>query len=496
MNKTKFMQTDKRWGGLGYPKNPCYIRGCGCGEVALANILIEMEQYKKYTPATIQPYCKQFAASNCDGTYWSGIPTMMKHYGLTDVKECATMPALWKELAKGDHVAILLMGSRNGGSKGVHWTSSGHFIAVVDYKYKNGEHYVYVKDSYSNSSLRNGWMTYSGNLKNDVLKVWSGKLNGKKTATTTIDAVASDGKLTVNGIGGKTTIMAMQKFFGTPQDGVISGQLKKLSQYYPSVRSVQYGKGGSACIKALQKWLALSDPDGYIGKNTTSAWQKKLRDMGYLAKNEKIDGIFGVKSMKAWQKFLNDHLGENASKTATKANKSSTTASPKTLADKILDACKAQAIWMAKAKYGDWSPCTLTHSKLWGTCVTFVACVLQRLGYLKSGQYIWHNGKGYGTGKVRGANDKMEVKYMGNKTLTSLKDKLKAGDIVLLDDNKSGVKGSGGHIFILTGKWTKSGNPYIWDQEPNEKCIKTQKPRTYSGSRKVLAVVRLKENVK
>ena len=183
MNKTKYLQTDKRWGGLGYPKKPWYLRNCGCGEVSICNAIIEMEQYKNYTPATIQPYCKQFADPHGNGTYWSGIPAMMKHYGMTEVKEHATMAPLWKELAKGGRVAIYLMGSRKGGSKGVHWTSSGHFVCSVAYKYEKGKHWVYVKDSYSNSSLRNGWISYEDNMRLDVLKVWSGKLNSKAPAT-------------------------------------------------------------------------------------------------------------------------------------------------------------------------------------------------------------------------------------------------------------------------------------------------------------------------
>ena len=164
----------------------------------------------------------------------------------------------------------------------------------------------------------------------------------------------------------------------------------------------------------------------------------------------------------------------------------------KTLTDKILDACKTQAAWMKDAKYGDYSPVTIDHSKTAGTCVTYEGCVLQRLGYLKTGQYVWQNGRGYGDGKVTGTNDKMTVTYMNNKTLKSLKAKLKAGDMVLLDDNKSGVKGSGGHVFFLTGQWTEKGNPYIWDMEPNKTCEKKCKPRAFNGERKVLAVVRLK----
>ena len=195
MNKTKFLQTDSRWGGLGYPKKPWYIRNCGCGEVAIANIIIEIAKYKKYTPATIQPYCKQFAAPNGGGTYFSGIPKMMKHYGLTEVKEHDTMAQLWKELEKGDRVAIYLMGSRPGGSKKVHWTSGGHFICSVGYRKNGSKHEIYVKDSYSNSSLRNGWISYEENMRNDVLRVWSGKLPKEEpapTPTKSIDEIARE----------------------------------------------------------------------------------------------------------------------------------------------------------------------------------------------------------------------------------------------------------------------------------------------------------------
>lgn len=178
MNKTNYKQYDTRWAKLGYPKSPYFIRDCGCGEVAVCNCIIEMQKYAKETPKTIQPYCKQYAEPHGNGTYFSGIPKMMEHYGLTEVKEHQTMDSLWKELKKGDRVAIYLMGSRKGGSKGVHWTSSAHFVCSTGYKVKDGKHYVYVKDSYSTSEQRNGWISYEGNMRNDVSRVWSGKLNG------------------------------------------------------------------------------------------------------------------------------------------------------------------------------------------------------------------------------------------------------------------------------------------------------------------------------
>ena len=302
MNKTCYLQTNGLWGGLGYPKRPWYIRNCGCGEVAITNSLIEMKRYEQYTPATIQPYMKQFAEAHGNGTYHSGIPTAMKHYGLDEVSEHATMQKLWAQLKKGKRIAILLMGSRNAGSKGVHWTGSGHFVAVTDYKEKDGKHCVYVKDSASTSNLRNGWITYEDNIRGACLKCWSGKLTGELYDGEVTEPV--DGKLALDGVGGPATVTAMQRFFGTVQDGFISGQYSKQKQYYPSLRSVKFDKGGSTCVRQLQKWVG-TERDGVIGKGTVAAWQKRLKDEGYYTGI--IDGYFGAMSMKAWQRYLNNH---------------------------------------------------------------------------------------------------------------------------------------------------------------------------------------------
>lgn len=310
---TKYMQTDSRWGGLGYPKKPYYIRNCGCGEVSIANILVEFDT--KYTPATIQPYCKQYADPHGNGTYHSGIPAMMKHYGLTEVKEHATMKPLWDELAKGNRVAVYLMGSRKGGSKGVKWTSSGHFVCSTGYKYENGKHWVYVKDSYSNSSLRNGWISYEENMRNDVLKVWSGKLPSKAPAPTPTPT----GKLVVDGIGGLATVNRLQEFLGVPQTDGITIR-KDLQKYVPALKAYDYGNGSST-VKAMQKWLGLSNPDGLWGANTSRGLQKKL--------GVAQDGIAGANTFKALQKYLNEHdkavypiepTKTNAQKLAEKAN--------------------------------------------------------------------------------------------------------------------------------------------------------------------------------
>ena len=423
MNKTKFLQTDSRWGSLGYPKKPWYIKNCGCGEVSIANIIIEMEKYKNYTPKTIQPYCKQFAAPNGNGTYFSGIPKMMEHYGLTEVKEHATMSTLWTELAKGNRVAIYLMGNKVGGSKRVKWTSGGHFVCSVGYKYENGKHYVYVKDSYSNSSLRNGWITYEENMKNDVLRVWSGKL-----------------------------YIEPAYYPSTPYTGTLpSGTVKKGS------------KGNNTkAVQAFLNWCinAKLAVDGNCGNLTDKAIRKYQTQYKL-----KVDGIFGSASKRKAQEIIAKYAPK-----------------PTTTVDKELEACAVQADWMKDSTYKWESHPTIEKSKKCGTCVTYVACVLQRINYLKSGEYIWHDNKG----KVIGANDKMVVTYPKSKKLSQIKSELKAGDIVL-DGDKSDV-GSGSHIFIVTGKWD-GDKPIIWDNHSGQQ---KKGAYAYSRNRSVIAYVRLK----
>lgn len=107
-------------------------------------------------------------------------------------------------------------------------------------------------------------------------------------------------KLTVDGIGGTDTVMRMQEFFSMAvMDGVITGQnLALQKKYYPSLVAVKGGTGGSVTVKALQKWVGVTQ-DGILGQATVKALQKKI---GLTA-----DGIFGTGSMKTWQTYLNTH---------------------------------------------------------------------------------------------------------------------------------------------------------------------------------------------
>lgn len=153
----------------------------------------------------------------------------------------------------------------------------------------------------------------------------------------------------------------------------------------------------------------------------------------------------------------------------------------------ICDAAKAQVAWSKDSVYKWQSKPTIVKSKTHGTCVTYVACVLQRIGVLKSGEYVWTNGTGFGNGKVLGANDRMIVTYYNNKkSVKDLKKILQVGDVLIFDDNKSGKVGDCGHICIYNGHTYYNGI------------------RTFTGghnisvngkekyTRKVLAIVRIK----
>ena len=239
-----------------------------------------MASMEDQTIRTTQPYMKRYAEAHGNGTYHYGIPASMAYYGLTEVYEHSTMQKLFNELAKGNRIAILLMGSRNAGNKGVHWTGSGHFVAVTGYKKENGKNWLYVKDSASTSSLRNGWITYEDNVRGACLKCWSGKLDMSK--------------LVVDGYGGANTVKRLQEFLGVAKTGKLTIK-KDLYQYCEAWNAVTFGDTDPT-VKTMQRWLGIAQ-SGRWDKTTSLALQKRL--------NIKQDGYFGNNSMKSLQRYLN-----------------------------------------------------------------------------------------------------------------------------------------------------------------------------------------------
>ena len=313
MNSALFKQADSRWGKKPYPSGST-MAGCGCGCVACTHIIIEQDKYKNYTPENVRPYMvSQGFAIRGQGTTWNGITKTLQHYGykVVHIGINDPMSKAWTELNKGNRIGIILFrGGR--GPNGTVWTAGGHYVAFTDYKMKDGLHYFYTKDSggRNHDSAKYGYYSYERSMKGVVYQMWIvERINAPKVATTvaqvvkTATASAAPKTLTVDGKGGVSTVKATQKFFGTKQDGVITGQKKANKKFYSSLTSVKFGKGGSVTVKKLQSWVG-AKPDGVLGQGTAKKWQSKLKKLGYY--NGAIDGHFGPKSMKAWQKALNN----------------------------------------------------------------------------------------------------------------------------------------------------------------------------------------------
>lgn len=124
------------------------------------------------------------------------------------------------------------------------------------------------------------------------------QINNGTTPRPSISERRADG-LAVDGVWGRLTTLALQAYYGTPQDGVISSQSARNSQYVPAA-----GTGwewtpdpdGSTVIAALQRHIA-SDPDGIVGYDTARCLQTHL---GVPA-----DGYIGYATIAALQARLN-----------------------------------------------------------------------------------------------------------------------------------------------------------------------------------------------
>ena len=294
MNKTIWKQADSRWGRKPYPTSDCTMSGAGCGCVACTHIAMEQDRYANWTPENLRSWMvgQGFAIRN-QGTTYSGMTKTLQHIGHSNVVVVGTadpMSKVWTEFNKGNRIGIILF--RGGSYNGVRWTNSGHYVAVTDYKIQNGKHYFYCKDSGGRN--HDGWYSYENSMKGLVYMVWIvSKINPKATTTTT----TSNGKLAVDGSGGKATVTRLQEFLGVNKTGGIT-IVKEHHKYCKSLKAIEYGKAGSVTVKALQKWLGISQ-DGDWGIATSKALQKKL--------GVTQDGYFGPNSMKALQKYLNSN---------------------------------------------------------------------------------------------------------------------------------------------------------------------------------------------
>lgn len=111
--------------------------------------------------------------------------------------------------------------------------------------------------------------------------------------------VIKKASLVVDGLWGKATTKALQKHYGTPVDGIISGQPKNNNTRY--LFSASYGSGGSMLIRAMQRDLG-TPADGIVSYKSTmiKALQRKY--------GTPVDGYLSYPStlIKEMQKQLNN----------------------------------------------------------------------------------------------------------------------------------------------------------------------------------------------
>lgn len=184
MSKT-FKQADSRWGSKNY-NGSSTMAAAGCGPTSVAMIAYNMDT--SVTPWTVAQYMKKhgYAMRNA-GTAWAGIPAALKAFGLEQVHTSSSMADLWKHLEKGNGYGYGIILFRAGTKGGVKWTGAGHYIAVTDYKVKDGKHYLYTRDSSSRNNT--GWYCYEDHMKGLIKQTWScycPKLNGKARTTTEV----------------------------------------------------------------------------------------------------------------------------------------------------------------------------------------------------------------------------------------------------------------------------------------------------------------------
>lgn len=169
MGYITYEQADSRWGRKNY-NGSSSMATAGCGPTSVAMLAYAVDG--KTTPWDVARYMQKhgYAIRN-NGTAWAGIPAAMKAFGLTDVKNVAKMEDVWKYMSNG-YCAVFLF--RGGSRGGVTWTSSGHYVAVTDYKAKNGKHYLFTRDSGGRNHT--GWYAYETTMRGLIPQIWVGKV--------------------------------------------------------------------------------------------------------------------------------------------------------------------------------------------------------------------------------------------------------------------------------------------------------------------------------
>lgn len=124
----------------------------GCGPSSIASIVSNVNS--GITPKKVAEWLEDHGYFSSAGTTRTGVSKALDHYGMQSLyfKPEHTANKDWKtalELIKASHegevwAILLVVGTSNGGKDNL-WTNGGHFLAVTDYRPRDGK--VYVRDS-------------------------------------------------------------------------------------------------------------------------------------------------------------------------------------------------------------------------------------------------------------------------------------------------------------------------------------------------------------
>ena len=315
---------------------------------------------------------------------------------------------------------------------------------------------------------------------------------GKKLATALNTVIKSGVPMKSRGICRRTDLYELNQTDMPAcilETGAIKADLNILKKDYKKYGEL-IGKGICAYLGITETAKKETTTAASAAKATTAKTTETLYRVR-KSWNEPTTQVGAYKSLENAKAECDKHPGYSVYGANGKNLYTSKKAEPKkkTIQDKIIDACKTQAEYMKNYTYKWEQNPTVAKSKKYGTCVTYSACVLQRVGILKSGKYIWHD-----NGKVSGVPSSMELIYIKDKKLGSLKSQLKKGDVLLGGNKGNNKAGGNSHIFIFAGKWADSGNAYIYDQMSANNVKAGRSPlRTMSKNYNIFAIVRVKD---
>lgn len=167
-------QTDPRWAGMRYAGYS--VRTAGCGAIAVSMIVVNNPKYAKVTPKEVIKFLEPKYTVKGNGTMWTGITAVGKHYGFNVTQFSTVMRMFGNFDQNGDTWGIILM--NNSTRNGIKWTSSGHYLAFTAYKKDSkGRHWLYLRDpNPAKGRNHTGWYCYEKHFKGNVKAIWAYRL--------------------------------------------------------------------------------------------------------------------------------------------------------------------------------------------------------------------------------------------------------------------------------------------------------------------------------